>query len=105
MYKDIISRIQNFHYNEGDLIVIYYKMEEPVDKVAEIADAVYDALKIFYPDAEIIGLPENIIPEITTVSADDPLKPILIKNYEMLKQQSKKTISYQYEENEENDEL
>lgn len=88
MYKDIISRIQNFHYNEGDLIVIYYKMEESLNKVAETANAVYDALKIIYPDAEIIGLPENIIPEITTVSANDPLKPVLIKNYEMLKQQS-----------------
>lgn len=101
MYKDIISRIQNFHYNEGDLIIIYYKMEESLNKVAETANAVYDALKIIYPDAEIIGLPENIIPEITTVSADDPLKPVLIENYEMLQQQSKKTISHQYEEDDE----
>ena len=94
----LCTGIENFHYNEGDLILIYYKMEEPLNKVAETADAVYDALKIIYPDATIIGLPENMISEITTISADDPLKPVLIKNYEMLRQQSKNTPTVKFDD-------
>ena len=81
MDENAISKITNFHYNEGDLIVIYYKMEKPLDIVAETADAVYDALKIIYPDATIIGLPENIIPEITTISKDDPLNKVYRESY------------------------
>lgn len=81
MDDNILSKITNFHYNEGDLIVIYYKMEESLNKVAETADAVYDALKIIYPDATIIGLPENIIPEITAISKDDPLNKVYRESY------------------------
>lgn len=81
MDENIISKIENFHYNEGDLIIIYYKMEESFGKVAETANAVYDALKIIYPDAIIIGLPENIIPEITAISKDDPLNKVYRESY------------------------
>lgn len=86
MDENTISKIQNFHYNEGDLIVIYYKIGESlISEVAKTADAVYDALKIIYPDATIIGLPEDIIPEITSISKDDPLNGVYRKYYNNLR--------------------
>ena len=52
-----------------------------VNETAEAAYAVYNLLRFTYPDATIIGLPENIISEITTISKDDPLNEIYRENY------------------------
>lgn len=82
MDENIISKIENFHYNEGDLILFYYKLGElPIDEIVETAHSVYDSLKSTYPNARIIGLPENIFSEIITISKDDPLNKIYRENY------------------------
>lgn len=93
MDDNIISKIENFHYNKGDLIIIYYKMEESLEKVAEIVNNVYYRIKEIYPHSEVIGLPENIISEITTVPANDPMNEIMNNIFKYYKKQEMKRFT------------
>lgn len=84
MNKDIIQKIDNFHYNKDDLIVIYYTLGKlSFEETSNIIQFTCDRLTDKYPDAEIIGLPANIVPEMTAVSANDPMNSIL-KEYNKL---------------------
>ena len=101
MNKDVIQKIDNFHYNEGDLIVIYYKIVKNLNTTAEIANNVYDRLKEIYPNAEIIGIPVDYIQEVTTISADDHLKSILLDGHVLLQKELQKSACRHYEEDDE----
>lgn len=92
MNKDIIQKIDNFHYNKDDLIVIYYTLGElPIEETGNIVQFACDRLADKYPDAEIIGLPVNIVPEVTTVSANDPMNSILKGYNKLLREKSLKS--------------
>ena len=87
MNKDIIQKIDNFHYNKDDLIVIYYTLGElPIEETIDVVQFTYDSLADKYPDAEVIGLPVNIVPRVVTISANDPTYSIL-KEYKKLLQE------------------
>lgn len=101
MDENIISKITNFHYNEGDLIVIYYKIGENLNTCVEIANNVYERLKEIYPNAEIIGIPVDYIQEVTTISANDHLKSILLDGHALLQKELQKSACHHYEEDDE----
>ena len=101
MNKDIVQKIDNFHYNEGDLIVIYYKIGEDLNTSIEIAKNAYESLKEIYPNAEIIGIPVDYIQEVTTISANDHLKSILLDGHALLRKELQKSACHHYEEDDE----